>query len=231
MEKVKGKVVIATYMNNINMNTVLMHRAVMEKLAPQYEMLYAKTNLTHAQTIDQLWKSPELNVFDSFMFIDIDAVPLKTDTIFRFFEVAATGVLVGNAQRTNHLENGQHMFAAPSALCLTRETFEKLGSPSAVHTQRGDVAEEYTYKAEELGVAVKLLMPMKYDAPVFRMDWETTNEPTWKLADGFPEYGVGTTFGWDAETPAIWHCFQSFHPGQQERFWSKCAELLGNNQV
>lgn len=231
MEKVKGKLILSVYMSNISPETVKFHNLVMNKLAPEYDLMYAKTALSHAEALDQLWKSQELRSYDTFMFIDIDCVPLNSRSIGRYFDAAAQGAIVGNAQRTNHLENGQHMFAAPSAICLKREVWENIGSPSAVHTTRGDVAEEYTYAAEASGVPVKLLMPLSYDAPVFRMAWEKDTSPTWKLADGYPEYGIGTTFGFGPGEPATWHCFQSFHQGQQERFWSKCAELLGNNQL
>jgi hypothetical protein len=69
---------------------------------------------------------------------------------------------------------------------------------------------------------------------VKRFDWEQDKSATWKLADGYPEYGVGTTFGFGNKTewgktfwPTIWHSFQSFHPGHQEAFWDKCKSLLG----
>ena len=96
-----------------------------------------------------------------------------------------------------------------------------MGKPSAVPNDRVDVAELYTYKAREAGIPIKQYMPVSYDAPPIRMDWETNQEPFWRLADGMPNYGIGTTF-----QSGFYHNFQIFHPGQQERFWAKCESLL-----
>ena len=57
------------------------------------------------------------------------------------------------------------------------------------------------------------------------MDWETNREPFWRLADGMPNYGIGTTFG-DEIGELFYHNFQIFHPGNQERFWKKCESIL-----
>lgn len=163
--------------------------------------------------------------FDVVLFLDIDCVPVNEDAIDRYITLASEGYLVGNAQRSNHIDNGQHVFAAPSALCISRESFVKIGSPSAMETQRSDVGEEYTWEAERTGVPVKTVLPLRYDAPPIRMAWEPKDSPQyWALADGMPVYGIGTTFGEDKDM--FWHNFQIFQPGQHERFYRKCEELL-----
>ncbi|MGH7744505.1 MAG: hypothetical protein ACREQ5_06745 [Candidatus Dormibacteria bacterium] len=235
-EWASGCLVISIYMDNINPKTIIKHRAVMAKYNSQgFANLYALTTKTHGETMDLIWTLPELAKFHTIMFLDIDAVPLCDSALSTIFAYAGDSFLVGNAQSSNHINNGRHMFAAPSALCLSRAMFERMGKPSAVPTARGDVGEEYTYCAEELlGTTdnIFLFQPLKYDHPVNRMEWETDRAPTWKLANG-KEYGVGTTFGYsniytdeDISLPMIWHCFQSFHPGHQELFWTKCDDLL-----
>ena len=113
-------------------------------------------------------------------------------------------------------------------MAMTTSTFEKLGKPSAIPTSRGDCAEEYTYKAEENNVPFKLYMPKRFDAPPIRMQWETNTEPFWRLADGMPHYGIGTTFADDDGNEVFYHNYQIFQPGQQERFWNKCESILGS---
>lgn len=225
-------------MDNINPKTIDMHRAVMTKFSNGYNHLYAKTKLSHGETMDAIWNSELTKKVDHLMFLDIDAIPLNSFALPTFFDRAAAGVLIGNAQRSNHLENDQHMFAAPSAVCMSVETYNIIGRPSAIPNYRGDVGEQYTYAAEESKVDFNLLWPISYDRPVARMAWERDKSPTWKLADGYGEYGVGTIFGHrdDMVTgsppyaepvfPLIWHSFQSFHPGNQEAFWAKCEEVL-----
>ncbi len=94
-----------------------------------------------------------------------------------------------------------------------------------------DNAEELTFRARESNIPIEILMPLRYDAPPIRMDWEPKDAPPyWDLADGMPKYGIGTTFGLtnrDGTTMDLfWHMYQSFHPGQNERFTKKCEELL-----
>jgi hypothetical protein len=164
---------------------------------------------------------------DLFIFLDIDCVPLS-DKVFPYMvEKASAGWLVGDAQRSNHIENGQHIFCAPHAMAFTREFYEKIGKPSFSPTYRGDVAEEITWKARDYTLQIEFFMPMRYDAPPIRMEWEKDAEPYWKLAEGMPNYGIGTTFGNEECGEMFYHNYQIFHPGQQERFWKKCSEILG----
>lgn len=228
--------IVSIYMDNINPKTIDLHRAVMTKFSAGYNHLYAKTKLGHGETMDALWNSEVVKKVDHLMFLDIDAIPLSKYTLPLMFDGAAAGALLGNVQRSNHLDNNQHMFVAPSAVCMSVATYNKIGRPSAVPTLRGDVGEEYTYAAEASGVRVKFFWPLRHDRPVARMDWEADRSLTWKLADGYPEYGVGTTFTHldhpmlpsplVPKLPLIWHSFQSFHPGNQELFWNKCEEVL-----
>jgi len=96
---------------------------------------------------------------------------------------------------------------------------------------RGDVSEELTFRAREVNIPIEIIMPLHYDAPPIRMDWEPKDAPPyWDLADGMPKYGIGTTFGFSGEdgsaSDLFWHMYQSFYPGQNERFMKKCEELL-----
>ena len=98
--------------------------------------------------------------------------------------------------------------------------------PVATETERSDVAEEYTWAAEEAGIEVIKFMPLRYDAPPARYAWEGEQPPYWNLADGMPVYGIGTTFGDEKHGDLFYHNFQIFKPGQQERFQNKCKSLL-----
>ena len=196
---------------------------------------FNKSNISHypvltdappGYTMDKLIDMLGERGHDAIMFLDIDALPLNDKALDYLFEQAYAGKVIGSAQRSNHIQNNQHIFAAPHNITFTVATYRKIGNPSFNPNHRGDVAEEVTFKAEENNVPVEIIMPLRYDAPPIRMDWEPKDSPPyWDLADGMPKYGIGTTFGTEGNE-MFWHMYQSFYPGQKERFIKKCEDIL-----
>lgn len=223
--------IISFFMNNIDMKTVGLQRSVIEKFNTDgFDSFAVETPMSHAASMDLAWKHEAFAKYSTLMFLDIDAIPLSSASFAVYRNWAQSGYLVGGAQRSNHIENNQHVFCAPSNVCMTRETYEKIGRPSAEPNARGDVGEEYTFRAEEAGVPVKIFMPLRYSRPVNRMQWETDTRPYWVLKDGQPVYGKGTVYGDynDNGTPRdlFYHNFQIFHPGEQQEFWNTCEDVL-----
>lgn len=219
---------IATiFMKNIDPVILEHQKKVLEK--------FNKSNISHypvltdappGYTMDKLIDMLEERGHDAIMFLDIDALPLNDKALDYLFEQAYAGKVIGSAQRSNHIQNNQHIFAAPHNITFTVATYRKIGNPSFNPNHRGDVAEEVTFKAEENNVPVEIIMPLRYDAPPIRMDWEPKDSPPyWDLADGMPKYGIGTTFGTEGNE-MFWHMYQSFYPGQKERFIKKCEDIL-----
>lgn len=227
MEELKtNPCIVSIFMKNIDANIVNLQKQVVAKYnKSNVPFLQVLTDGSHAQTMAKIVELLEKNKYDAILFLDIDAVPLSEDAIDYFFEQAYLGKLIGNIQRSNHIDNKQHVFAAPSAMAFTIDTYNKIGKPSFEPNYRGDVAEELTFRAEESNIQVELLMPMRYDAEPIKFHWELDQRPYWALADGMPNYGIGTTFGTEGKE-MFWHMFQSFHLGQKERFEKKCKELL-----
>ena len=233
--------IVSFFMDNIDMKTVGLQKSVVEKYnKSKYPHQIMRTNAPHGVSIDYAWSVngqvnaemakhniPKQTDFDIFLILDIDAIPLHEDAIDYYIEQAANGKLIGNAQRSNHIDNNQHVFAAPSTAALSRESFIKMGMPSAFETARSDVLEEYTWAAELCGIPVDLVMPLRYDVAPQRYDWEKDQPPYWKLADGMPVYGMGTTYGRDGKD-MFYHNFQIRMEGQQERFWQKCEDVLND---
>jgi len=231
--------IFSIIMDNIDPKTVELQRKVVTKFnKSNWGVHTIKTNSSHGKTMDWVFnaiadsKSPLANV-KVVVFLDIDAIPLSNSALDLLVEEARMGALIGNVQRSGHIENDQHLFVAPSVCAMSVDTYNLIGRPSAEPTARGDVAEEYTYAAEAAGIDVIFNSPLKYEHPVRRMQWETDRSPTWKLSDkkllsGLQEYGVGTTFGYTGleEVPLFYHNFQIFHPGHQQLFWDKCDKVL-----
>lgn len=224
---------ITFFMDNINMKTVDLHAKTVAKYNKQgFTHHHVNTTLNHGASMDMAWCYNGQEVatfaganfkkvfdFDILVFLDVDCVPLNDHALDDVINLAAMGRVAGNIQRSNHIQNNQHVFVAPNLCAMSVDTFLTIGKPSAIPTKRGDVGEEYTFAAEKTGIVrTEYYLPLGFD--------EAPAEcPSWALADGMPVYGRGTTFGYD-QTPMFWHQFQSFHPGQQEKYWAKCEALL-----
>ena len=227
MDQLMKPCIASIFMKNIDPKIVQLQQEVVKK--------YNKSNIPHysvlseappGYTMDKLVTMLEAKEHNVIMFLDIDCVPLNDNALDYFFDQAYNGRVIGDAQRSNHIQNDQHVFAAPHNVTFSVETYHKLGSPSFMSNYRGDVAEELTFKARESNIPIEIIMPLRYDAPPIRMEWEPKDAPPyWDLADGMPKYGIGTTFGTE-RNEMFWHMYQSFHPGQNERFTRKCEELL-----
>ena len=219
--------IASIFMKNIDQNLLNLQKKVVEKYnlskIPHYQVY---TEAPPGYTMDKLVDLLDERKHDAIMFLDIDCLPLNQHALNYMFDKAHSGTLIGDAQRSNHIDNGQHVFAAPHNVTFTVEMYRKLGNPSFMPNYRGDVAEELTFKAREANIPIEIIMPLRYDAPPIRMAWEPKDSPPyWDLADGMPKYGIGTTFGTEGND-MFWHMYQSFHPGQNERFTKKCEELL-----
>lgn len=227
MGKVRNPCIATLFMSNIDEKMVKMQRLVVEKYNKSKIVHYpVLTGADPGTTMTKLVPMLEERGHDAIMFLDVDALPLTDNALDYFFEQAYAGKLIGSAQRSNHIQNNQHVFAAPHNITFTTDLYKRIGSPSFSPNHRGDVSEELTFAAEENNIPVEIVMPLHYDAPPIRMAWEPKDSPPyWDLADGMPKYGIGTTFGTEGNE-MFWHMYQSFHPGQNERFIKKCEDLL-----
>jgi hypothetical protein len=158
--------------------------------------------------------------YDTILMLDIDCIPLSTEALRYMFESAEKNVMIGNIQRANHLENNKHTYIAPSAICISREYFDLLGKPSFIPTNKGDVGESLTYRAEEINLPMELLMPSTYEKLPYKRP-----EP-WPLSDDMPCYGIGTTFVDKNNREMFYHLFQSSMNLHNDLFYDKCVNIL-----
>lgn len=225
--------IVSIFMGNIGRAVVEHQAAVIQKFNKSKVFFYQVfesekdveyINMQHGYTMDKMIKLVR-QTHDAIMFLDVDCIPLNDFAIDYCLEQAYNGKVIGDIQRSNHIENNQHVYAAGHNVTFTLETYDKIGQPTMVPSYRGDTAEELTYAAEEHGVEVELLMPRKYDAPPYYFGWEENYVPYWALADGMPNYGIGTTFA-NHLGDMFWHNYQICQPGQESRFVRKCEEIL-----
>ena len=98
--------------------------------------------------------------WDCILILDIDCVPLSYQALETTFNLAYEGKLVGNIQRSNHLENNQHTYVAPSYMCFTRDYYEDIGTPTMNNTWKYDVGELLTVNADRFNKPVIKFMPL-----------------------------------------------------------------------
>lgn len=206
--------IVSFYMSNINPDVVKYQKMVMDKLYPDMKFIQIMTEFRHGQSMDLfLFQRQE----DFIVFLDIDAIPLNDWAIPKIIEMTEGGTkIAGSPQRSNHIQNDEHIFIAPSTLAIAPNLYRSLGCPSALETKRADVAEEWTYKLEERGGQIAEL-------DIIGFEKEPQGE-RWYLR-GDQIYGLNTTFGLNGQE-MFFHAFQGRYPSQQTAFINKCKEIL-----
>ncbi len=154
MDKVRNPCIASIFMNNVQPKMVELQKQVVAK--------YNKSKIFHYQvlteappgfTMDKLVDMLEKRGHDAIMFLDIDALPLNENAFDYFFEQVYSGKVIGSAQRSNHIQNNQHVFAAPHNVTFTVELYRKLGNPSFMPNYRGDVAANMMRQGVTMGVS------------------------------------------------------------------------------
>ena len=130
------------------------------------------------------------------LIIDIDAFPLSKYALKLTFVLAMLKSINGNIQRTNCIDNGEHIFIGPSYICFHTEAIKDLGEAAWIANSRSDVSEEITWAKPGL-IDHNLFKPIK-----------TLFKPTWALEGEKKVYGIGTTFGYN-NVPINYHHFYS----------------------
>jgi hypothetical protein len=128
------------------------------------------------------------------LLIDVDAYPLSRAAIQLSFVLADRDGLCGNAQRTNCISNGEHLFIGPSYCCFAQRLLEPIGDGAWRINDRSDVGEEICWR-----------LPVPLGDNLFR-PLHTRFAPIWPLEGTTPVYGVGTTFGCQG-VPVSYHHF------------------------
>jgi len=199
--------IFSFYGSNVSDDVINAQREVVEKYKQNdTSFLQIKSNNTHGANINFFVRHTD---YDNYLILDIDCIPL-TDGIFpTMFKMASDGSVIGCAQRANHINNNKHIYAGPCCLSFSKKTYHKIGMPSFESTNRGDVAEEITYKCQEKGVNVYVIWPSH------------VAQPKWDLINDI-KFGIGTTY-----SEKIYHQYEIRHGSENERiFIEKCHSLL-----
>ena len=162
--------------------------------------------------------------YDTVLVLDVDCVPLSANALKYTFEQAESGKIIGNIQRSNHLQNDEHVFVGSSCFCMTKQTYNQFGKLSFACTNRGDIGEEYTYRAEQSGFPLEMYMPKSFQSAPVACE-------SWPLKTGMPNYGIGTTFANKDGEEMFYHLFESRTHKNTKLFLDKCASIMESIRV
>jgi hypothetical protein len=220
-----NKCIFTSFNSQIRSSLVQANHDVLLKLITNtdihYKPLYyphSNQELVHGQILD-IFIPKLLEEYDNVLVIDIDCIPLSRTSLKKAFSIIEQGYLFGCAQRSLHINNNQHIYIGSPCIGFSKQTFNKLGSPSFLPTDRGDTAEELTYMAESNIIPLQILMPSKYES-------DSYDGTQWDLGTGKPKYGIGTTFVNDQGEEMFYHLFESRRLVHDYLFINKCKEVL-----
>lgn len=223
-------IIISTYNNQIDPRIAMYQKMVIDKFRHQTPFL----SINYPYTSDEMLHGDILNKYvhhafytlgaDCILLLDVDAVPLSTQAVITTLHYAYQNYLVGNIQRSNHYNNQQHTYCAPSYCCFTREVYEAAGSPTMSYNSQYDTGELLTVNAAKNSIPIIKFMPTKIDAPI------NPQGEYWDLADGMPKYGIGTTFSFDGNDIS-YHLFSSRDHIFNNYFFDRCHSLIMKSEI
>jgi hypothetical protein len=201
--------------SNISLEIIEAQKEVMSKFPNVRHTVYIDDSISHAQFCDMALKEwQETEHEGDLMFLDIDCIPVSKNA-FDFFEDKN---FAGNVQRSNHIENGKHLFVAPS--CMFISWYLKLYDfPSFEPTSRGDVGEELSYAINP---------PMNWMLlPTRHLRKPLGSSQSWKLNNCLNDFGRFTFFGNPLTGEELFmHAFQMRLDQDKYLFLQICREFL-----
>ena len=197
--------IVSFYMHNIPDSVVMAQRRLLKRFAPaNVTIKQIRTRQSHA---DALTHFVEKTPYRTLVILDIDCVPTTAAALGGLISKAESGALVGSAQRSNHIQNNNHIYVAPSCMAFSAATYGALQPVSFKTTPRADVGEELSYAAEEKGLPIELSWPI------------SSEDYIWDLVDS-KKYGHGTAYD-----NGFWHAFQIRSKQHHVYFIRRCEEF------
>lgn len=198
------------YWNNVDTKMLEAHSKVMDFF--EIPMNYHNFDrMNHGEWLQEVLRRTEADVT---VIIEPDCIPLNKNFLEYIKYSYLNGSFVGIAQSSNHLEPKTHIYAGTGFYCMSKNAYSLLGQPSFKESHRGDTSEEVCYKAEEIGLRYRSLMPTYFEKePV---------EGIWPLSSvGY--YGIGTVYA-----NSIYHLFQARYAQNIKMFINRCEQILDN---
>jgi hypothetical protein len=201
--KDKNVFICSCYQHNIDISVVEYQKKVFDFF--DIPINQYKTELRHPMWMESIINS---TLSDIILFFDVDCIPLTEDAVDFVLEKTNERSVCGIEQQCNCNSSIDHVYAGPACLSIHRKTIEKLAPVKFNETPRGDVGEEFTYKCEETNITLNFLRLTNCIEPIWNINFNR-------------KFGPGSTY-----ENKIYHQFQIRNINQQQKFISKCKEVL-----
>lgn len=196
---------VAFYNEKINEDIVKYQKKVFDYFSLALNQIRCDEWPGHGHLVDRHIKSLGDN-WDYFVLFDIDCIPLDKHIINEGINWSKNNLgLFSVAQR--HYKKSEVVYASPAFLIFSKKTYDLLGKPTFVETNRSDVAGELTHKCIEMGLKLNIMYPTSVE----QERWILTNNQ---------KFGIGTNY-----MNRIYHAFESRFDNSKI-FINKCKEIL-----
>lgn len=196
---------VTFYNDRINNEIVEYQKKVFDYFSLDLNQIHCKDWPGHGHLVDRHINSLGEN-WEYFVLFDIDCIPLDKDIINEGINWSKNNLgLFSVAQR--HYKKSEVVYASPAFLVFSKKTYDLLGKPTFVETERSDVAGELTHKCIEMNLDLNIIYPTSVE------------QERWILT-GNKKFGVGTNYG-----NRIYHAFESRFDNSKI-FVNKCKEVL-----
>ena len=223
------RAILSYYDKDMDKYLIDYHRKVMEKfkdIADYYPLSCpkGKDEVIHYQGLDYGVAKLFDEGVENILILDTDCIPLSLYALEYTFNRSEDDVLIGNAQRSMHIDNDEHMYIGSPCLCLSKRIYEDFGRKTfAPDHIKADTCEYYSYYAEEKGCPMEIYMPKSYIRDDLGVKWD--------LGKGRGNYGIGTTYVNDGGVEMFFHLFNSSQLRYNAYFYDKCDEVLKTLEV
>lgn len=211
------------------------HAKVMEyqqKVLSKFDipMNYVKNNFNYRDFGDALnnFTQATKDMVDYWVHFDIDCIPLRKDAINEIYDkIRDKKSIWGIGAQSNHVfvnNSRQHAYCYTAAFAFASDFYKKIGEPNFRHSDRGDIGEELTWRAQELGYTVSIVYPKSFIGITEEEHQEYGIGKYADLDNGF-KYGMGTTYG----DNMFYHGTAQIVPRSTDLFMNECEKILGQD--
>lgn len=201
--------IVTFYNDRIDKDIVKYQKIVFDLFKIDINQICPDVWMNHSGSIDYFMENCK-EEWEYFILFDIDCIPLDKFIVPEAIEwVKRNDGLFSVAQKASHIPNSI-VYASPAFLAFSRKTYEILGKPKFIATQRSDCGGEFTHLAIEKGLPIKLMWPTHVSVP------------KWDLTDKI-KFGIGTNY-----ENKIYHQFESRKT--KNDFIRKCNEVINKNK-
>lgn len=202
---------ILTFFNNrIDPKIPEYQKKVMDHFDIKIEQIIPNNWGTHAGGVDKYIASCNRN-WEYLVLFDVDCIPLDNTIVNEGIDWAMNNLgIFSVAQCASHIPDSI-IYASPAFMVFSRETYDLLGSPKFIQTNRSDCGGELSHVCNDKGYPLNLMYPTHIE------------KAKWKLGDK-GMFGLGTTYG-----NRIYHHFEA-RQNRVNSFVKKCNSILDGNK-